>query len=314
MELVKFEEFRNQIEAAKDIQAITQMSDKMEAMRVWAKQSKQSLETQNKIAEYRLRIERKKGSWLKDNKTQLLSRSMLSTQLNDIGVSRDESSKAQKIASLSDDQFEDYITEAKENNEEVTLSGAVKVSKRIARDEKIEEQIEEIEKDNLIMPEGNFDVIAIDPPWNYGTKYDPESRRIANPYPEMSQEELLKINLPAKDDCILWLWTTNSFMKDAYELLEEWGFTPKNILTWNKVNMGVGHWLRNVTEHCILAVKGSPVWTNKTFTTLLTEKRSVHSKKPESFYQMVDKICYGRKLEYFSRNKRDGWEVFGDEV
>ena len=43
------------------------MSDKMEAMRVWAKQSKQSLETQNKIAEYRLRIERKKGSWLKDN-------------------------------------------------------------------------------------------------------------------------------------------------------------------------------------------------------------------------------------------------------
>ena len=234
--------------------------------------------------------------------------------LNDIGISRDESSKSQQIASLSDDQFEDYITEAKENNEEVTLSGAVKISKRIAREEKIEEQIEEIEKDNLIMPEGNFDVIAIDPPWNYGTKYDPESRRIANPYPEMSQEELLKINLPAKDDCILWLWTTNSFMRDAYELLEEWGFTPKTILTWNKVNMGVGHWLRNVTEHCILAVKGSPVWTNKTFTTLLTEKRSVHSKKPESFYQMVDKICYGRKLEYFSRNKRDGWEVFGDEV
>ena len=314
MELVKFEEFRNQIEAAKDIQAITQMGDKMEAMRVWAKQSKQSLETQNKIAEYRLRIERKKGSWLKDNIKHNLSGRRGLPGLNDIGISRDESSKSQQIASLSDDQFEDYITEAKENNEEVTLSGAVKISKRIAREEKIEEQIEEIEKDNLIMPEGNFDVIAIDPPWNYGTKYDPESRRIANPYPEMSQEELLKINLPAKDDCILWLWTTNSFMRDAYELLEEWGFTPKTILTWNKVNMGVGHWLRNVTEHCILAVKGSPVWTNKTFTTLLTEKRSVHSKKPESFYQMVDKICYGRKLEYFSRNKRDGWEVFGDEV
>ena len=192
----------------------------------------------------------------------------------------------------------------------------MRVAKQIIRDEKIEGQIEEIEKNNLIMPDGQFDVIAIDPPWKYGTKYDPASPmgRITVPYPEMSQEELLKINLPAKDDCILWLWTTNGFMKDAYELLEEWGFTPKTILTWNKVNIGVGYWLRNVTEHCILAVKGSPVWTNKTFSTLITEKRSEHSKKPETFYQMVDKICYGRKLEYFSRNKRDGWEVFGDEA
>jgi len=97
-------------------------------------------------------------------------------------------------------------------------------------------------------------------------------------------------------------------------LLEEWGFTYKSMLTWNKVNIGVGYWLRNVTEHCILAVKGSPVWNNKTVSTLLTEKRTEHSKKPEIFYQMVDEICYGRKLEYFSRTKRDGWSVFGDEV
>ncbi|HOR57869.1 MAG TPA: hypothetical protein PLV82_04425, partial [bacterium] len=36
-----------------------------------------------------------------------------------------------------------------------------------------------------------FEVINIDPPWAYGTKFDPNGRRVANPYPEMSQEELI---------------------------------------------------------------------------------------------------------------------------
>ena len=57
------------------------------------------------IAEYRLRVERKKGDWLKDNITQggdrktEESKSSLST-LKDIGITRDESSKAQRVANL----------------------------------------------------------------------------------------------------------------------------------------------------------------------------------------------------------------------
>jgi N6-adenosine-specific RNA methylase IME4 len=321
--LVEWDKIRTQIEEAKDIQTLSSMSDSLEAMRVWAKQSKQSLEVQNKIAEYRLRIERKKGEWLKDNirvgnpsgSNQYTELSTVTTipTLADIGISRDESSKAQMIAKLDNEQFENYIEETKATNKEVTLSEAVRLAKQIIREEKIDEQIEEIEKENLELPDGLFDVIVIDPPWNYGTKYSPESpmSRVANPYPEMTQEQLLKIILPAKDDCVLWLWTTNGFMKDAYELLEEWGFAPKTILTWNKVNFGIGYWLRNVTEHCILAVKGSPVWTNKTYSTLLTEKRTEHSVKPESFYKMVDDICVGRKLDYFARKKREEWDVFG---
>jgi N6-adenosine-specific RNA methylase IME4 len=29
---------------------------------------------------------------------------------------------------------------------------------------------------------------------------------------------------------------------------------------------------------------------------------------------MVDEICAGKKLDYFARNKREGWEVYGDGV
>jgi N6-adenosine-specific RNA methylase IME4 len=322
-ELIKWDEMRNQIDTVKDIQQIIKLADKMEVIRAWAKQSKQSLQMQNDIAEYRLRLERKKGEWLKDNVKA--GNPQLSTDLTiragrlkeDLGIERNESSKAQRIANLSSEDFEHYINETKQTQQEVTLAGAVRLAKQIIRGEKIEEQKEQILKNNIIQPTGKYDVIVIDPPWKYSDiEYNPETYmgRIATPYPTMTQDELLNINLPFKDDCVLWLWTTNTHIVDAYELLDKWGFVPKTILTWNKVNMGVGYWLRNVTEHCILAVKGSPIWTNKTFTTLLTEKRTEHSVKPELFYKMVDEICVGRKLDYFARKKREGWDVFGDEI
>ena len=37
-------------------------------------------------------------------------------------------------------------------------------------------------------------------------------------------------------------------------------------------------------------------------------------KKLDDFYLMVDNICAGKKLDYFARNKRKGWEVYGDEI
>jgi N6-adenosine-specific RNA methylase IME4 len=39
-----------------------------------------------------------------------------------------------------------------------------------------------------------------------------------------------------------------------------------------------------------------------------------HSRKPDDFYAMVDSLCHGRKLDYFSREKREGWEQFGNDI
>jgi len=160
-------------------------------------------------------------------------------------------------------------------------------------------------------PEGLYDVIVIDPPWNYGTEYDPEGRRCASPYPEMSVEELKQLKIPANENCVLWLWTTNAFMHDAFHLLEAWGFEPKTILTWVKDRIGLGDWLRGQTEHCILAIKGKPIVNLTNQTTVLYAKNRGHSCKPEEFYKLVDSLCYGRKLDYFGRLKREGWEIYG---
>lgn len=238
----------------------------------------------------------------------------------DEGKSRDKASEVFNVDAS-------YISAAKKIKEETpedykairtgdkTISEVVKERKQKEHQKKIDEQKQKIKEDNLDQPKGNYDVIVIDPPWEAGS-YSPDHYmgRTANPYPEMSIDQIKKLQLPAKNDCVLWLWTTNSKLRYVWDILDAWGFEYKSILTWNKESIGVGHWLRNVTEHCILAIKGKPVWTNKIHSTLISEKRTQHSKKPECFYNVVDDICVGRKLDYFARKKREGWDAFGDEV
>ena len=174
---------------------------------------------------------------------------------------------------------------------------------------------EEIRANPVVTPDGRYQVIVADPPWKYDSRSEDTTHRGKNMYPEMTVPEICKLPVGtlAQDNCILWLWTTNAFMRGAYECLDAWGFQEKTILTWDKVNMGLGDWLRNVTEHCIVAVKGRPVVSLTNQTTMIREARREHSRKPEAFYSLVEALCPGSKLEMFARAQREGWAAWGAE-
>lgn len=195
----------------------------------------------------------------------------------------------------------------------MTLPQATKELKVRERESKIQEQREAIASGKAELPEGVFEVIAIDPPWSYGRTYDPEGSRVANPYPEMTHQELMEVALPAANDAVLFLWTTHAFLWDAKKLLDHWGFTYKATLVWDKQQLGMGTWMRMQCEFCLVGIKGKPIWSNTTWRDIISEPRREHSRKPEAFYQFVESVTVGRRLEYFSRTKRQGWEVFGDE-
>ena len=230
-----------------------------------------------------------------------------------IGFNKKQAQRFEALAA-NPDIVEEVKQEARENDDLATRSAALKLIKERRRQQEIERQKEEIAQAPTSVPSGLFDVVVVDPPWNYGREYDPESSRVANPYPEMSQHELLSLEIPSAENCVMWLWTTHQFIWDAKELLDEWGFTYKACLTWNKEKIGMGHWLRMQCEFCLLAVKGKPVWDNTSFRDIISEPRREHSRKPEAFYEMVNAICYGSKLDYFSRQEREGWSVFGNDV
>ena len=217
-----------------------------------------------------------------------------------------------------------YIQEAEKlRAEDPKAFGAVKAGKatipevRKRKKQEAKRQLaEEIKAEPIPHVEGPFRVIAIDPPWKYDNRVEDITHRGRNQYPDMDAAaiEALPVARLAHDDCVLWLWTTNAFMHDAFHCLDAWGFTPKTILTWSKITMGLGDYLRNITEHCILAVRGKPILTLTNQTTLITEKRREHSRKPELFFDLVDSLCPGSKLEMFSREQRAGWQAWGAET
>jgi len=166
-----------------------------------------------------------------------------------------------------------------------------------------------------------FRAIVVDPPW----PYDDQGSRIGarKHYDTMTLDALATLpvgDLAAPDGCHLYLWVTNSFMRQGYELLDAWGFREKTIITWvkqtksGKVNFGFGHYFRNATEHVIFAVRENMPTLRADQANILFGIRSGHSKKPERIYRLVEMMSPPPYLELFSRHQRTGWSVWGNEV
>ena len=158
-----------------------------------------------------------------------------------------------------------------------------------------------------------FAAIVIDPPW----RYDNVATRGAaeDHYPTMTQGDLLDLNLPAAENAHLYLWVTNSFFEDGFDLMRAWGFTYKTCLTWCKPQIGMGNYFRSTTEHVLFGIKGRlPTLRNDVPTHFIAD-RTRHSAKPESFYDLVETCSPGPWLEMFARRQRLGdWHVMGNET
>jgi len=208
-------------------------------------------------------------------------------------------------------QAKHVLNEANENELKDFKKGVKKVYtifKNIKTRKKIEQLNKEIQ--NIDPITGKYDVVVIDPPWDMDI-LDQGSWRGGVDYPRMTLDEIKAISIPAKDDCVLWLWVTTKYLHEAFHIIEQWGFEQKSVLTWIKDKMGVGVWLRGQTDHCILAIKGKPLWQLKGQTTALIAPTRGHSVKPDEFYDLVDSLCYGAKLDYFARKPREGWFTYG---
>jgi N6-adenosine-specific RNA methylase IME4 len=183
---------------------------------------------------------------------------------------------------------------------------------------KVAKQAEQIRAEPPPWPNrGPYRVGAIDLPWPYEKRDEDPSHRAARPYPTMSITQMGALPVPSimHADSILWSWTTNYHMREAFALLDGWGFEVKTILTWAKDHFGFGDWLRGQTEHCLMAIRGEPIVTLTNQSTLLHAPVRGHSQKPIEFYDLVESLCPApRYADLFSRYQHnDKWDCHGDE-
>jgi N6-adenosine-specific RNA methylase IME4 len=232
--------------------------------------------------------------------------------LASMGIKPSESKRFRAAADVPEEEREAVFAEAQQKHKPLTANSLVK----IARQNRKAQRAEELKAEPMPVATGRFRIIVIDPPWQYEKRAEDITHRGRNPYPDMDLAAIKALPVAARSetDCVLWLWTTNAFMREAYECLDAWGFTPKTILTWVKDRMGTGDWLRGRSEHCILAVRGRPTVTLTNQTTVLEAPLRQHSRKPDEFFALVESLCPGTKLEMFARQRRDGWQAWGAET
>src|SRR5688572_2670408 len=160
--------------------------------------------------------------------------------------------------------------------------------------------------------------IVADPPWAYDDKISSGKpiRGAGNHYGLMTMGEL--VDLPvwrlAGPKCALYLWTTNAFIGDAWQLARAWGFTPKTVITWIKPGLGMGRTFRGTTEHMIFASRGGEGLRRKDLPTHFYAPKGRHSAKPDESYRLIERASRGPFLELFARRRRPGWASWGNEV
>lgn len=186
-----------------------------------------------------------------------------------------------------------------------------------------------------------YRTIVIDPPWQvsagreigdyvkapdgsqpFGVRCN-KARALAYPSMSLDQMALLPVSRLAAENAHLYLWTINRYLRDAFDLLDVWGFSYSTTLVWAKQPMGggLGGCYGLAAEYVLFARRGILPALSRIGRNWWNWKRPYdergkprHSAKPPAFYAMVQAMSPGPYLEMFARSKREGWHVWGNEV
>ena len=125
------------------------------------------------------------------------------------------------------------------------------------------------------LPPGSIDLLLTDPPYGNATSYGRERKRIAgDEHPLVGLQAvaacypLLKSNTSAFVFC-----GAHHLGLIEHFLLRYTPFRMREILTWDKRMMGLGHGFRRSFENIVVLEKGKPRYREKAIPTLLSVSR-----------------------------------------
>ena len=310
-ELILWDKMKNAVIECHSVDEITQLRNKAEAYRYALKQAKESPEVIRKAEEIKLRAERRAGELLKETIRKPEEGRPIEvskgTTLSDMGISRDQSSKWQKIANIPEEKFENYL----EVEKELSTGGILNYKKNIDR----QQRVEETETPRL---EGKYRIIYADPPWKYGSDYQDKFGHAKSHYSTMDLKELC--DLPIKDiampNSVLFLWVTSPKLNWAFPIMDAWGFDYKTSFVWDKVKHNYGNYNSVRHEFLLIGGRGSATPDVKKLhdSVVSIERTEKHSQKPPFFRDLIDELYpKGDRIELFARETFKGWKTWGFE-
>jgi N6-adenosine-specific RNA methylase IME4 len=173
---------------------------------------------------------------------------------------------------------------------------------------------------------GRFATIYADPPWRFdgcsgrgGPAYRERFRY--NTLPD-SSILAMPVERMARINAHLYLWVVNSRIDFGLRVMEAWGFRYRTQLVWGKVRRdgqvlrGMGNFFRSSHELCLFGTRGKAptLKPGRTQPTVLHAQRREHSRKPDEFYEIIERCSPAPRLELFARYPRNGWYQWGNQL
>lgn len=148
---------------------------------------------------------------------------------------------------------------------------------------------------------------------------------------------------------VLFMWTTSPHLEQSFGVIRAWGFEYKSSFIWHKIRHNMGFYNSVRHEFLLVATRGSCTPDKIAFTEAGAEKsrlfpsvypsahldaaqfdmepeqysvdsvyeevRGEHSKKPEYYYQLIERLYpFGKRLEMYCRSPRKGWDFWGNQA
>jgi len=202
---------------------------------------------------------------------------------------------------------------------EPILSGELPISKamREVKRKLVLDNLNGIDAIEVKELNGVYDVIVIDPPWPMNKiERDVAPNQVEFDYPTMSEEELFDLKIPCADNCHVWLWTTHKYLPLALKLLEAWDLKYVCTFVWHKPGGFQPFELPQYNcEFALYARRGTPKFIDfKNFSVCFNAPRGAHSEKPQEFYNLINRVTAGRRLDMFNRREIPGFDTWGKEA
>lgn len=166
-----------------------------------------------------------------------------------------------------------------------------------------------------------YQVIYADPPWEQSKgglrKVRPNQDRKLD-YPTMGSGGIRQYFYNFPDASVLFIWTIDKFLWECEQMFSDFKLHARFI--WDKENGVAPAFTVRFSHEYLLWFYKSPMLPiakdmRGKFTTVLREKSTKHSKKPDCARRMIEQLYPDiERIELFARQRTDGWDAWGNEV
>lgn len=307
-DLVLLTKAQRALAEASTIDDVRQLRDKAAAVKTYVEKARLGKHLVIEAATLRIRAERRLGEMLQE--TPLANSapgnqhtgsssgsSVDAVLLKDLGITKNESSRSQRIAAVPDAKFEEYLADCVHTEREPTFARLL----RLTRDNEQPVAKPEGDKQNsrasepragYEFPDADGPTLLAIPPWPGCVSPD---------QPALTTDELcdLPVGRLCDADAHLYVWTNRRYLIDGFDLMDAWGFAYYTSLmfayeeAWSDTPWADAHHL------LLVGTRGDLPFRENSAHSWLLCSRPESGQVPDNLHDLIEAASPGPYLQVF---------------